>query len=46
MRVTSTVRFIPERNLPWLTLSLAPAAEVALTRRALARMPACLAVLP
>jgi len=66
MRVTSTFRFVPERNLPGLTLSLPPAAEyctavapaladvsafdarlvVALTRRALARVPVSLAVLP
>lgn len=66
MRVTSTFRFVPERILPWLTLSLLPAAEyctasgpaladvnafdarlvVALTRCALARVPASLGVLP
>jgi hypothetical protein len=66
MRVTSTFRFVPEINLPWLTLSLPRAAEyctvvapaladvsafdprllVALTRRALARVPASVAVLP
>lgn len=27
MRVTSTFRFVPERNFPWLTLSLPPVAE-------------------
>jgi hypothetical protein len=66
MRVTSTLRFVPEINLPWLTLSLPPAIEhctvlapaladvsafdprlvVALPRRALARVPASVAVLP
>ena len=66
MRVTSALRVVPEINLPWLMLSLPPAAEhctvvapaladvsafdprlvVALPRRALARVPASLAVLP
>jgi hypothetical protein len=66
MRVTSTLRFVPEINLPWLTLSLPPAIAhctvvapaladvsafdprlvVASARRALARVPASLAVLP
>ena len=66
MRVTSTLRFVPEINFPWLTLSLpraiahcavgAPALAdvsafdprlvVALPRRALARAPASLALLP
>ena len=66
MRVTTTFHFVAERNLPWLTPSLPPAAEyctavapaladvstfdatlvVGLTRRALARVPAGLAVLP
>jgi hypothetical protein len=65
MRVTSTLRFAPEVDLPWLTLSLPPANEhctvgapaladvrafdpivVALPRRALARVPASLALLP
>jgi hypothetical protein len=27
MRVTSTLRFVPEINLPWLTLFLPPAIE-------------------
>jgi hypothetical protein len=43
--ITLPLACIPERNLPWLRLSLTPAAEVGLTRRALARMPASLAVL-
>jgi hypothetical protein len=66
MRVTSTLRFVPEINFPWLTLSLPRAIEhcavgaraladvsafdprlvVALPRRALARAPASLALLP
>ena len=66
MRVNSTFRFLPERNLPRLMVSLPPATEyctaaaraladvstfdarlgVALTQRALARMPASLAMLP
>ena len=64
MRITTTINFIAERNLRWLTSSLAPAAEyctavaladvstfdarlvVELTRRARARVPASLAVLP
>jgi hypothetical protein len=66
MRVTSTLRFVPEINFPWLTLSLPRATEhcavgapaladvsafhprlaVALPRRALARVPASLALLP
>jgi hypothetical protein len=66
MRVTAAFRFVPERILPGLTLSLLPAAEyctvgglaladvnafdtrlvVALTRCALARVPASLEVLP
>jgi hypothetical protein len=65
MRVTYSFRFVPEINLPWLTLLpaavetgtvVAPALAdvrafdarlvVALTRRALARVPASLAVLP
>ena len=66
MRVTSTLRLVPELNFPWLTLSLPRAIEdcavgapaladvsafdprpvVALPRRALARVPASLALLP
>jgi hypothetical protein len=66
MRVTTTIHFMAESNLPWLTPSLPPAAEyctavapaladvstfdarlvVGLTWRALARVPASLAVLP
>jgi hypothetical protein len=66
MRVTSTLRFVPEINFPRLTLSLRRALEhcavgapaladvsafdprlvVALPRRALARVPASLALLP